>query len=111
MAHQTLPNILLSNPFSDSAQSYLEEACTNLKHRIYELRDELSGKRLPRTLQSKLNDFNEKQQANLKRKPRTLCERSPWKEAGNADIITNLSSRPLRSDEREALAVSTLSEI
>ena len=93
------------HPFSASARAYLEEACADIKDRIYVLRDELKGVRLPRQLQTKLNEFNDKQQTKLKRKLKTLCDTSTWKDAGNVEIVTNLSTRRLSAYEKEALAL------
>ena len=104
-APQYLKNKSRTHPFGASARCYLEEACSDLQNKIYELRDEVNGVPLPAILRTKLNDFNDCQQTNLKRKLRTLCENSPWKEAGNVDILTNLSSRQLSDDEKEALAL------
>ena len=93
------------HPFSALARSYLNEACAEIKDKIYVLRDELKGVRMSNRLQTKLNEFNEKQQANHKRKLKSLCDASPWKEAGNVEIVTNLSARPLSDYEKEALSL------
>ena len=93
------------HPFSSSARSYLEEACADIKDNIYLLRDGLKGISLPAHLRTKLNEFNEKQQANHTRKLKTLCDESAWKVAGNVEIVSNLSSRPLSKNEKEALAL------
>ena len=66
----------------------MEEACADIKESIYVLRDKLQGVQLPAQLRTKLNEFNEKQRTKLKRKLQNLCENSPWKEAGNSEIIT-----------------------
>ena len=42
-----------SKPFSASAKAYLEEACSDLKDKLYELKDELLDARLPNHLKSK----------------------------------------------------------
>ena len=94
-----------SHPFGTSARCYLEEACNDLKDNIYVLRDELNGVPLPSTLRTKLNELNDRQQARLKDKLKTLCDNSPWREAGSVSIITNLSSRELNRNEKEALAL------
>ena len=93
------------HPFGDSARCYLEEVCSDLKENLYVLRDELKGVNLPATLRKKLNEYNERQQTRLNHKLKTLCANSPWKDAGNAGIITNLSSRTLSDEEKEALAL------
>ena len=69
------------------------------------LRDELNGVTLSSTLRTKLNDFNERHRARLNVKLKTICEKSPWREAGGVNVITNLSSRVLNNNEREALAL------
>ena len=104
-APQYLKNKSKTHPFGDSARKYLEEACTDLQNKIYELRDEVKGLPLPAELRTKLNDFNDSQKSRLNRKLRTLCENSPWKEVGNADIMTNLSTRQFSDDEKDALAL------
>lgn len=104
---KSAPNHLIgkNHPFTATARSYLEEACNDLKERIYMLRDELTGEHLSALLRTKLNEFNAQQRSRLERKLKTLCECSPWKEAGNVDIITNMSSRILSNNEKEALAL------
>ena len=93
------------HPFGASARLYLEEACKEVKESIYILRDDLMGVPLSNTLRTKLKKFNDDQRARLNRKLKKLCECSPWREAGSADIITNLSTRVLNNDEKEALAL------
>ena len=91
--------------FSAAARAYLEEACSDLKDRLYELRDEVIGVRLPNHLQSKLANINERQRNNLNQKLGQLCQRSSWKTAGNVDIVTNLFTRPPSQTEKEALSL------
>ena len=93
------------HPFGASARSYLEEACSQIKDNIYVLREEIQGVQLTNELRTKLNKFNEKQKTKLNHKLKTLCDKSPWKEAGNVEIVTNLSKRPLTNYEKEALAL------
>ena len=93
------------HPFSTTARSFLEEACAEVKDNIYILRDELKGVPISTELRTKLKNYNDKQQAKLKRKLKLLCDNSTWKEAGKVDIVTNLSSRPLSDYEKEALAL------
>ena len=69
------------HPFSASARSYLEEACTEIKNKIYVLRDELNEVQLPKHLRTKLNEFSDKQRTKLARKLKILCDSSPWKDA------------------------------
>ena len=71
-----------SHPFSASARCYLEEACADLKDHIHVLRDDLNGVTFSSTLRTKLNDFNERHRARLNVKLKTICEKSPWREAG-----------------------------
>ena len=77
----------------------------DLRDHINVLRDELNGVAISSTLRTKLNDFNYRHRARLNDKLKTLCEKSPWREAGGVNIITNLSSRVLNNNETEALAL------
>ena len=94
-----------SKPFSASAKAYLEEACSDLKDKLYELKDELLDARLPNHLKSKLVTLNERQRNNLNEKLKRLCDNSKWKDAGNDNIVTNLAMRPLTPTEKEALSL------
>ena len=82
-------------PFCTSARAYLEDACSDLKDKLYELKDELLGTRLPDHLKTKLMTLNERQRNNLNQKLQKLCNTSKWKDAGNATIVTNLATRRL----------------
>ena len=92
-------------PFSAAARAYLEDACTDLKDKLYELKNDLIGVRLPDHLKAKLTTLNERQRSNLSQKLKLLCNNSKWKSAGNVDIVTNLAMRPLTSTEKEALSL------
>lgn len=104
---RSAPATLKSNvkPFSDSARAYLEDACTELKENIYVLNDERSGAQLTTHHEQILRRRNIEQRNRLKRKLDDACRKSSWKDAGSADIVTNLSSRPLSDSEKEALSL------
>lgn len=93
------------HPFTPAARAYLEEACGDLKERIYVLQDERKGTQISPSLQTKLRKYNDKQRNKLERKLKRLCAKSAWKKAGKVDIVSNLSSRVLTDDEKEALAL------
>ena len=76
-----------SRAFTTAAKSYLEEACTDMKYKLNILLEERTETNLPHHLESKLQSNNEQQQRSLKRKLQELCERSPWRHAGNASIV------------------------
>ena len=94
-----------AKPFSEAARTYLEEACTEIKENIYVLKDERTGTKLAKQHEAKLTRLNNDQQKRLKKKLDNLCRTSKWKEAGNIEIIQNLSSRQLNDNEKEALAL------
>ena len=60
---------------------------------------------LPHNLVMKLKGVNESQQKSLEKKLQDLCANSPWKEAGNLDIVRNFSSRQMSDIEKEALSL------
>ena len=68
-------------PFSASARAYLEDACSDLNDKIYELKDELVGAPLPSHLKTKLAILNERQRSGLNQKLKQLCNNSKWKVA------------------------------
>ena len=111
LAEQILPNSApsamknSSKPFSDAARAYLEEACAEIKDNIYVLKDQRRGVKLTKRHEEKLKRLNDEQQKRLKRKLDKLCDTSKWKEAGNVDLVHNLSSRELSQYEKEALAL------
>ena len=111
IAEQVLPTSTPSQlkqgnrPFTTSAKAYLEESCKSLKDKLNILLDERRGIRLPQELETKLRKTNEEQQSSLRRKLQDLCTKSPWREAGNVHIVTNLSSRMLSNTEKEALSL------
>ena len=92
-------------PFSAAARTYLEDACNDLKDRLYELKDEIVGVPLPEHLKRKLATLNERQRTSLNKKLKQLCDQSKWKEVGNVKIIKNLANRPLNKTEIEALSL------
>ena len=94
-----------SKPFSDTARTYLEEACAEIKDYIYVIKDQRNGVKLTKQHESKLKRLNIEQRNRLQRKLDELCKNSRWKEAGNINIVTNLSSRHLTTYEKEALAL------
>ena len=104
---RSAPSVLKDNvkPFSDSARAYLEDACSKLKDDIYILNDERKGVKLTNGHEDTLKRMNNEQRNRLSRKLNDACRRSSWKDAGNVDIITNLSSRSLSDNEKEALSL------
>lgn len=94
-----------NKPFSEAARAYLEDACSELRDKLYELREDLVGASLPGHLKSKLAAMNEQQRSNLSRKLKRICDTSKWKDAGNAEIVTNVSMRTLSATEKEALSL------
>ena len=91
-------------PFTNSARAYLEEACQALREDIVVKRDQSMGIGLTHKHKEELKRINAGQQTRLKRKLEDLCRNSMWGEAGRNDIVTNLSSRELTIDEKEALS-------
>ena len=91
-------------PFSNSAKAYLEDECQSLKEDVILERDRCTGIGLSHQHKEELKKFNTEQQAKLKRKLTDLCRNSMWSEAGRDDLITNLSTRELSSDEKEVLS-------
>ena len=104
---KSAPSTLKNNvkPFSDTARAYLEDACSELKNKIYILNDERKGIRLTTHHEELLTRQNKEQRQRLARKLVDICHLSSWKEAGNVDLVTNLSSRSLSDNEKEALSL------
>ena len=92
-------------PFSNTARTYLEEACAEIKEYIYVIKDQRKGLNLTKEHEAKLKRLNTEQRNRLRRKLDDLCKNSKWKEAGNIDIVNNVSSRQLTTNEKEALAL------
>ena len=84
--------------------SYLEEACDSLKEEVVLKRDQCTGIALSQQHKEDLKKMNTVQQAKLKRKLTDLCRNSMWGKAGRNEIVTNISSRELSSNEMEALS-------
>ena len=104
---RSAPSILKDNvkPFSSAARAYLEDACSDLKDNIYILNDERNEVKLTTQHENTLKRRNIEQRKRLQRKLEDICRRSSWKEAGNIAIVTNLSSRSLSENEKEALSL------
>ena len=94
-----------AKPFSEAARAYIEEACAEIREDIYVLKDQRTGTKLTKKHEEKLKRLNNEQQSRLKRKLDSICSTSKWKEAGNIEIVNNLSSRQLSDHEKEALAL------
>ena len=92
-------------PFTKSARLYLEEACEKLRDEIVMIQDKRKGTPITAQQKDELKRMNEKQTLRLGTKLKALCQNSMWKTAGRSDIVTNLSSRELSEDEREALSL------
>ena len=111
LAEQVLPKSApaimknASKPFTDTARTYLEEACAEIKDYVNTIKEQRTGTKLTKQHETKLKRLNNEQQNRLKRKLDELCKNSKWREAGNVDILTNISSRQLTEYEREALAL------
>ena len=111
LAEQVLPKsapaALKNNekPFTDTDRAYLEEAIRVLRDNIYVLNDERKGIRLKANYEEKLKRLNNKQRSRLQQKLDGLCKASKWKDAGNVDIVTNISSRVLTDYQKEALSL------
>ena len=103
----SVPTQLKQNnkPFSKAAKAYMEEICQDLRDDLNALLGERKGITLPQELVMKLKKINEDQQKNLEKKLLHLCANSPWKQAGNPDIVRNVSSRQLSNTEIEALSL------
>ena len=104
---RSAPATLKNNvkPFSDSARAYLEDACNELKDNIYVYNDERKGTKLTTHHEETLKRLNAEQRSRLSRKLDDICRSSNWKDAGNIHIVTNLSSRQLTDNEKEALSL------
>ena len=96
------------HPFSASARSYVEEGIQNLQNRLIVLKDGSGVTQLPSDLVRELNLQSFKHRELLKCKLTRLCDASSWKNAGNDDLINNLSSYELPATEREALSLSRI---
>ena len=94
-----------NEPFSKAAKAYMEECCQDLKDSLNVLLGDREGIMLPHNLVMKLKGVNESQQKSLEKKLQDLCANSPWKEAGNLDIVRNFSSRQMSDIEKEALSL------
>ena len=92
-------------PFSNTARTYLEEACAEVKEYIYIIKDQRKRLKLTKEHEAMLKRLNTEQRNRLKRKLDDLCKNSKWKEAGNIGIVNNVSSRQLTTNEKEALAL------
>ena len=93
------------HPFSASARSYIEEGIQNLQNRLIVLKDGSGVTQLPSDLVRELNLQSFKHRELLKCKLARLCDASSWKNAGNKELINNLSSYELTTTEREALSL------
>lgn len=93
------------HPFGNAARTYLQESCSILENKIYIFRDRLTEKALNPALKARLSRKNVEHRASLKHQLNLLCQRSRWKEAGNPDIVENISSRKLKNYEIEALSL------
>ena len=104
---KSAPNQLRSDehPFTASARCYVEEGINNLQNRLTVLKDGSRVIQLPCDLVRELNLESFKHRELLKCKLARLCETSSWKNAGNEDLINNLSSYELSATEREALSL------
>ena len=111
LAEQVLPKSAPStlrsdlHPFTESARAYLNESCAKLRNTLYELKEMRNGSRLTPQHEEKLNEFNETQRSRLRRKLEKLCLESKWNNAGNDTLITNLSSKVLSNNEKQALSL------
>ena len=92
-------------PLSNTARTYLEEACAEVKEYIYVIKDQRKRLKLTKEHEAMLKRLNTEQRNRLKRKLDDLCKNSKWKEAGNIGIVNNVSSRQLTTNEKEALAL------
>ena len=103
---RSAPSALLSDehPFTDAARAYLEEGIKSLRHRLVVLKSRF-GEQLPRDLAERLLQGSAKHRANLQNKLARLCSSSKWQNAGNPDLINNMSGRALTDIEIQALSL------
>ena len=92
-------------PFTETARTYLEEACERLQYEATEIKSTLPSSHLPHALVIKLKEEDEKQRKKLDNKIQELCNRSNWKNAGRRDLISNFSSHTLTPTQEEALSL------
>ena len=92
-------------PFTNSARVYVEEACSTLRDDLILKREELKGIAISSENKQELKRLNEEQNVRLNRKLKGLCSDSKWSEVGRSGIITNLSSRDLTDNQKQALSL------
>ena len=92
------------HPFTNAATAYLEDGVNILQNKATTLQGGFR-QRLPHYLENQLQRKAERHRQQLQDKLSCLCASSPWKTAGNTDLITNLSSRQLSQVKTEALSL------
>ena len=93
-----------AHPFTNAARAYLEDGVNTLHNKATVLKSRCR-QHLPGHLVERLQHNAETHRQQLENKLSRLCTSSSWKTAGNTGLITNLSNRPLRQVETEALSL------